>query len=121
MFTITIETQFKASHSVMTADGKSEPEHEHFWAVAMEIGADKLNDRGMAVDFGKLKAQLNNITSQLSGSSLNGVEYFRKTSATAESVAEYIFNKLEKQLGQGVQLEGVTVSEQVGCSAKYHK
>jgi 6-pyruvoyltetrahydropterin/6-carboxytetrahydropterin synthase len=121
LFTVTIETQFKASHSVSTLDGTSEPEHEHFWAVAVEVGAQKLNDRGMAVDFAKLKAKLNDITSQLSGGSLNNVEYFQKAHATAESVAEYIFNKIEAHLPEGVRLEGVTVSEQVGCSAKYHK
>jgi 6-pyruvoyl-tetrahydropterin synthase len=121
LFTITIEIQFKASHSVLTLDGTSEPEHEHFWAVAVEVGVQKLNDRGMAVDFAKLKAKINDITSQLSGGSLNDVEYFKKTRATAESVAEYIFNKIESQLSEGIRLEGVTVSEQVGCSAKYYR
>lgn len=121
MFTITIETQFKASHSILTANGTSEPEHEHFWAVAMEVRAEKLNDRGMAVDFGKLKAKLNEVTSQLSGSSLNDIEYFKNTHPTAESVAEYIFNRLDKQMPESVRLEGITVSEQVGCSARYYK
>jgi len=121
VFTVTIETQFKASHSVLTSEGTSEPEHEHFWAVAAEVGASNLNDRGMAVDFAKLKAKINDITSHLSGGSLNDVEYFKKRRATAESVAEYIFNKIEAEMPGGVQLEGVTVSEQVGCSAKYYK
>jgi 6-pyruvoyltetrahydropterin/6-carboxytetrahydropterin synthase len=121
VFTVTIETQFKASHSVTTLDGTSEPEHEHFWAVAVEVEAQKINDRGMALDFAKLKAKINDITSQLSGGSLNDVEYFKKTHATAESVAEYIYNRIEAELPAGVRLEGVTVSEQVGCSAKYHK
>ena len=121
MFTITIEIQFKASHSVTMHEGTSEPEHEHFWAVAVEVGAEKLNDRGMAVDFAKLKAKINEITSQLSGGSLNDIEYFKKSHATAESVAEYIYNRIESQMPSGVRLEGVTVSEQVGCSAKYYK
>jgi 6-pyruvoyltetrahydropterin/6-carboxytetrahydropterin synthase len=121
LFTVTIEVQFKASHSILAQDGAGEPEHEHFWAVAVEVGAPNLNDRGMAVDFAKLKAKLNDITSQLSGGSLNDVEYFRKRHATAESVAEYIYNRIEAELPAGVRLEGVTVSEQVGCSAKYHK
>ena len=121
MFTITIETQFKASHSVMMHDGTSEPEHEHFWAVAVEVGAEKLNDRGMAVDFARLKAKINDITSRLSGGSLGDVEYFKKIHPTAESVAEYIYNNIEAQITEGVRLESVTVSEQVGCSAKYYK
>jgi len=121
LFTIIIETQFKASHSVMMHNGTSEPEHEHFWAVAVEVSAEKLNDRGMAFDFAQLKARMNDITSQLSGGLLNEVEYFKKNRATAESVAKYLYESLESNMPNDVRLEGVTVSEQVGCSAKYHK
>lgn len=121
MFRITIEMQFKASHSVALPDGSKEPEHEHFWAVSVEIAADKLNKRGMAIDFAQLKARLTDITSQLGGALLNDVDYFREKGPTAENVAEYIFEKLEPNLPKDVRLEGITVSEQIGCSARYSK
>lgn len=121
MFTITIETQFKASHSVTLADGSREPEHEHYWAVSVEASADKLDKGGMAIDFAQLRARLNDVTSQLSDTVLNDVDYFREKGPTAENVAVYVFDKLEQNLPTGVRLEAVTVSEQVGCSARYSK
>ncbi len=121
MFTITIDKQFKAIHSVALPNGAKEPEHEHFWAVSAEVSADKLDNRGMVIDFAHVNARLNDITSQLSGEVLNDIDYFRESGSTAENVAMYIFNKLEPNLPDGVRLQSVTVSEQVGCSARYSK
>ena len=58
MFTISVETQFKAGHSVALPDGSREPEHEHFWAVSVEVSTDKLNGSGVVMDFAQLKARL---------------------------------------------------------------
>jgi 6-pyruvoyl-tetrahydropterin synthase len=121
LFTITIETQFKASHGVALPNGSREPEHEHFWAVTVEVSTDKLDKRGMAIDFAQLKARLGDVTSQLSGDLLNNVDYFRQNGPTAENVAAYVYTKLEPNLPTGVRLQGVTVSEQIGCSARYTK
>jgi 6-pyruvoyl-tetrahydropterin synthase len=98
-----------------------EPEHEHFWAVTVDVGADKLDARGMAIDFSKLKARISDIISQLDGATLNGIDYFRENCATAESMAAYIYTRLEPILPDEVRLEGVRVSEQIGCSARYHE
>jgi len=119
VFTISIETQFKAGHSVALPDGSREPEHEHFWAVLVEVSSDKLDGRGMAIDFAQLKARLTDITSKLGGASINDIDYFREKGPTAENVATYIFQRLEPNLPDGVRLASVSVSEQVGCTAKY--
>jgi 6-pyruvoyl-tetrahydropterin synthase len=121
LFTVTIETQFKAKHSVALQNGSPEPAHEHFWAVSVEVSTHKLDAKGMAIDFAQLRARLNDVTSQLSGAYLNEVDYFRKRCATAENVAAYIYDRVEPNLPSDMRLEGVTVSEQVGCSAKYRK
>ncbi len=121
MFTVSVETQFKASHSVKIQQNSLEPEHEHFWGVSAEVSSEKLDGNGVAMDFAWLKSKMKDITSQLAGGSLNDIDYFRQKSPTAECVAMYVFERLEPLLPQGVRLEGVTVSEQVGCSAKYHK
>lgn len=119
MFTISIEMQFKASHSVTLSH--EEPEHEHFWAVSAEVSTDKLNANGVAVDFALLKSKITDITSKLTGAILNDIDYFREKGPTAESVAVYIFERLEPTLPNGARLESVGVSEQVGCCAKYSK
>jgi 6-pyruvoyltetrahydropterin/6-carboxytetrahydropterin synthase len=119
LFTVSVETQFKAGHSVALPDGSKEPEHEHFWAVSVEVSSDKLNGNGVVMDFARLKSELTGITSKLGGGSLNDVDYFREHGPSAENVAVYIFQRLEPNLPDGVRLESVSVSEQVGCSAKY--
>ncbi|MBN2019159.1 MAG: 6-pyruvoyl tetrahydropterin synthase family protein [Sedimentisphaerales bacterium] len=121
MFTISVETQFKASHSVGLSKASPEPEHEHFWAVTVEVSTDKLESSGVAMDFALVKSKITEITSQLAGASLNEIDYFREKSPTAECVALYVFERLEQTLPKGVKLDSVTVSEQVGCSAKYSK
>jgi len=62
---------------------------------------------------------ITDITSKLGGASINDIDYFREKGPTAENVATYIFQRLEPNLPDGVRLESVSVSEQVGCSAKY--
>jgi 6-pyruvoyl-tetrahydropterin synthase len=119
LFTVSVETQFKASHSVALPDGSREPEHEHFWAVSVEVSGDKLNGSGVVMDFARLKAGLTDITSKLGGGSLSDNDYFREHGPSAESVAMYVFQRLEPKLPDGVRLVSVSVSEQVGCSAKY--
>jgi len=119
LFTVTVETQFKARHSITLPGRTSEPEHEHFWGVSAEVSADKVDNSGVVMDFAKLKADLTNITSQLGGALLNDVDYFRENGPTSENVAVYIFHRLEPTLPENVRLENVTVSEQVGCFAKY--
>ena len=119
MFTISVETQFKAGHSVALPDGSREPEHEHFWAVSAEVTTDKLDGRGIAIDFAQLKARLTDITSKLGGGSLSDIDDFREHGPSAECVAVYVFQRLKPKLPDEVRLVSVSVSEQVGCSAKY--
>jgi 6-pyruvoyl-tetrahydropterin synthase len=121
LWTVSVETQFKASHSVAMQQGVMEPEHEHFWGVTVEVSTDKLEGKGMAIDFAQLKSRITQITSQLAGASLNDIDYFHDKSPTAECVALYVFERLEPVLPKNVRLEGVAVSEQVGCSARYSK
>jgi 6-pyruvoyltetrahydropterin/6-carboxytetrahydropterin synthase len=119
LFTVSVETQFKASHSVALPDGSREPEHEHFWAVSVEVGSDKLDGNGVVIDFARLKAGLTDITFKLGDGSLSDVDYFREHGPSAENVAVYIFQRLMPKLPEGVRLKSVSVSEQVGCMAKY--
>ncbi len=121
LFTICVETQFKASHCVALPDGSIEPEHEHFWAISVEVSRNELDEKGLVVGFSRLKAALGDISSQLTGSVLNDVDYFRDKGATAESMSVYIFERLEPKLPKDVRLVCVTVSEQVGCWARYSK
>lgn len=121
MFTISVETHFWASHQLVFADGSKEPLHGHNWAVMAEVGADKLDQNGLVMDFCRLKAALDEIAAELTGGPLNRMDYFEQNSCSAESVSRYVFAKLEPQLAGHVRLESVRVVEACGCCAKFSK
>lgn len=121
MFTVGIETQFKAWHSIPLPDGTKEPEHEHFWAVEVEVYGESPTDGGVMIGFAQLKSRITDITSKLNETVLNEMDYFQGKCPSAENVAVYIFDRLEPTLPKNVRLKSVKVSEQVGCWAIYSK
>ena len=113
--------QFKASHSIPLPDGTNEPEHEHFWAVEVEVCGDTLAEGGVVIYFAQIKSRLTNVISALNETVLNESEYFRDKGSSAENVAAYIFDRLAPTLPDNVRLKSIKVSEQVGCWAIYRK
>ena len=121
MFTVGIETQFKAWHSIPLPDGTKEPEHEHFWAVEVEVCGEAPAEGGVVINFAQLKSRLTDVISTLKDTVLNETEHFRDKCPSAENVAVYIFDRLEPTLPANVRLKSIKVSEQVGCWATYSK
>jgi 6-pyruvoyltetrahydropterin/6-carboxytetrahydropterin synthase len=121
LFTIGIETQFKAWHSIPLPDGTKEPEHEHFWAVEAEVCGNAIAEGGVVINFAQLKSRLTNILSALNETVLNESNYFKDKCPSAENVAVYIFDRLGPTLPDNVRLKSIRVSEQVGCWASYNK
>jgi 6-pyruvoyltetrahydropterin/6-carboxytetrahydropterin synthase len=121
VFTVGIETQFKAWHSIPLPDGTKEPEHEHFWAVEVEVRGEAPVEGGVVINFAQLKSRLTDVTSTLKDTVLNETDHFRDKCPSAENVAMYIFNRIEPILPKNVQLKSIKVSEQVGCWATYSK
>ena len=121
MFTISVETYFWAPHQLVFADGSKEALHGHNWAVMAEVGADKLDQNALVMDFCRLKASLDEITAELTGGPLNRIDYFEQNSCSAENVAQYVFERLEPRLPGRVRLESVRVVETPGCCAKFSK
>jgi 6-pyruvoyltetrahydropterin/6-carboxytetrahydropterin synthase len=112
MFTISVEAQFQAS---------KEPLHRHDWMIVIKVSSEKLDSMGLVMDFGQLKAMVNEITSGLNGARLDDVSYFHRNNSSAENVAKYIFDELEPKLPGGVELRSVKVVEEPGCSARFSR
>ena len=119
MFTISVETQFQASHRLVLADGSKESVHSHRWSVTAALSSDKLNSMGLVMDFGRLRAMLDDIVAEFDGRTLEAIGYFQKNNPSAENVARYIYEKLEPRLPKGVKLHEIKVVEEAGCSAKF--
>jgi 6-pyruvoyltetrahydropterin/6-carboxytetrahydropterin synthase len=107
MFTVRIETQFRASHQLTLPDGSKEPLHQHDWAVTAKVSSDKLDSMGLVMDFGQLKAMVGEITARFDNVQLGSIDYFQRNNPSAENVAKYIFDKLEPKLPGGVKLRSI--------------
>ncbi|MFQ6036378.1 MAG: 6-pyruvoyl tetrahydropterin synthase family protein [Sedimentisphaerales bacterium] len=121
MFTVSVETRFRAAHQLIGPSGSKEPAHRHNWAVAADVSSDSLNTTGVVIDFRWLKAALDNIVAEFDNKSLSKIDYFRRNSPSAENVAKYIYEKLEPKLPKGLKLQGIRVIEEPGCSAGFSK
>lgn len=119
MFTVSVKTNFWASHQLALPDGPKEPRHQHNWAVTADVSSEKLNSIGLVMDFSQLKAMLDNIVAEFDNSPLDEIDYFRQNNSSAESIARYIYEKLESSLPDGVKLENIRIVEEPGCSANF--
>jgi 6-pyruvoyltetrahydropterin/6-carboxytetrahydropterin synthase len=121
LFTISVETQFLASHQLTLPNGSKEPLHTHNWLVTVDVSGKKLNKMGLLMDFHRLKKAVDNITAQFGPGPLEKSDFFKQNPSSAEMVAEYIYQTLEPQLPVGVKLISVKVVEEPGFSAKFSK
>ena len=121
MFTINVGTSFYASHQLTLPDGSKEKLHKHNWQVSVQIQNPQLNKMGLVMDFNRLKAKLENVVSDFNAVQMEEIDYFKKNNSSAENVAKYIYQKLEKKITDQLKLNYVQVTEEPGFSAKFMK
>lgn len=119
MFTVSVETRFRASHQLVLPDGSKEHAHGHNWLVTADVSSETINPLGVVMDFRQLKAMTDDIVAGFENESLDNLDYFQRNNPSAENVAKYIYEKLEPKLPKGVKLRCVRVEEEPGCSAKF--
>jgi 6-pyruvoyltetrahydropterin/6-carboxytetrahydropterin synthase len=100
MFTIKVETHFRASHQLTLPDGSKEPLHHHNWVVSTSISSDNLDSMGLVMDFSRLKAMVDKTIVGFDNVLLDSIDYFRRNNPSAENVAKYIFDKLEPKIAK---------------------
>jgi 6-pyruvoyl-tetrahydropterin synthase len=121
LYSVVVETNFRASHQLTMPNGSKEPLHDHDWKIAALVSSKNLNKMGLVMDFRRLKSLVDNIVSDFDGQKLEQLEFFQKNISSAENVAKYIYEKLEAMLPKSVKLNGITVTEERGCIAKFEK
>ena len=119
IFTISVETRFRASHQLTLPDGSKEPLHHHDWLVTADVSSDRLDNMGVVMSFQKLKAMIDATVGDFDNTAIETNGYFRQNNPSAENVARYIYEKLRINLPKGVKLRNVKVVEEPGCSAKF--
>lgn len=139
MYILKTEQSFDSAHFLSGYDGKCSNIHGHRWTVEIEIQSETLNStgklRGMIVDFGDLKKDLNSIVdfydhsliieqNSMKLETLNNLKNdgFRiievEFRPTAENFAHHFFNLMEQK---GYNVRKSTVYETPNNCATFQK
>jgi 6-pyruvoyltetrahydropterin/6-carboxytetrahydropterin synthase len=121
MFEVEITRNFSAAHCLRNYQGNCAKLHGHNWIVKVSAKSGKLDEIGIAVDFRKLKENLDEILTSLDHNNLNDLPLFSDRNPTSENVAEFIFGRMSEKLNsRSVKISKVTVSESPDSSASYY-
>jgi 6-pyruvoyltetrahydropterin/6-carboxytetrahydropterin synthase len=97
MHTIKILTDFAAAHSLRDYPGDCANLHGHNWHLEISISGE-LDASGMVMDFRSLKTKTKAIIDRLDHKYINEVAPFDTINPTAENIAKYVFDELDKQI-----------------------
>lgn len=95
MFIMNVHSTFSAAHHLQGYPGACKRLHGHNWQVRACFQSDRLDDIGMAVDFGVLKKHLHEICDRFDHQYLNDLPEFKDKNPTSETIAMEIFESLQ--------------------------
>ena len=100
MYELKIITQFAAAHRLENFNGKCEALHGHNWKVEVFLAGEQLDEAGLLVDFGVIKARTNALLEEVDHKYLNELEAFREQNPSSENLARYLFERLSTTLSR---------------------
>lgn len=139
MYILKTEHSFDAAHFLSGYEGKCSNLHGHRWKVIIKVKSLNLQEdkqqKGMVVDFGKLKSDLkeevdyfdHKLIMEENTLKVETVKALKKEGfqmielsfrPTAENLAKYFFKKME---GKGYDVKSATVFETPNNCASYEK
>lgn len=123
MYELTVIVEFEAAHRIVDYPGKCNRLHGHNWSVEVNVVGTKLNDLGMLIDFKELKKEVNQIINRLDHYYLNEIEAFKIMNPTAENIAKYIYEELEKSklLSEDNRVKSIKVWESPKSAVTYSR
>ncbi len=120
MFELKVTTHFAAAHQLTMVAEKCESMHGHNWKVEVVVAGARLNEAGVLIDFGELKAHVAGIMSQLDHKYLNELEVFSNANPSSENIAVFVADTLaEKLRGTGARVRRITAWESEDACATY--
>jgi 6-pyruvoyltetrahydropterin/6-carboxytetrahydropterin synthase len=117
MFSIIVETGFRATHHVRFPDGSVEAPHAHEWRVRVTVRRATLDEVGMVADFDHVRNLLSEAVRPFENADLNTHPALSGRNPTAEVVAHAVFDRLARVRLTG--LHRVEVTEAPGCVAVF--
>lgn len=119
MYELIVKRKFSAAHQLRGYKGKCESLHGHTYGVEVRIGAEKLNEIGLAVDFKELKKIIDEMLERYDHRLLNDVPPYDRENPSAEVIARTIYQELKPGMPEGAVLLRVTVWESEDAGAAY--
>lgn len=118
MFRLQVKGHFDSGHYLRGYRGKCAQPHGHRWEYEVVVQGDKLDELGMLVDFSAIKAIMKKVEDILDHRMLNDVPPFDVVNPTAENLAQFIYDFMDKH---HLDPARVTVWESPECCVKYYK
>jgi len=110
MFEVVVRSHFDAAHALRGYAGKCARLHGHRWTVEVAVQGSHLDSVGMLVDFGEIKAAVEEEIAALDHRLLNDLpEFASALNPTAENLAQFLFMKLAPVLKRGSDIHLVWV------------
>jgi 6-pyruvoyltetrahydropterin/6-carboxytetrahydropterin synthase len=120
MFEIDITRSFSAAHCLRGYQGECAALHGHNWTVQAVLRVRELDEIGIAVDFKKLKRELDMILDEFDHTNISNYPAFKELNPTSEIIAETIYNMLSPKMNDGnVKLHRIRVCESPTSGATY--
>ena len=120
MYYLSVSDSFSAAHRLCGYEGACSNLHGHNWKVRVGLKTDTLDNIGMAMDFGIIKAILKGILDKFDHAYLNEVACLDGLNPTSENLARYIFELMEKELlNQPASVYEVEICESEKSSVVY--
>lgn len=120
MFEIRIKRDFSAAHQLRGYDGNCANLHGHNWTVVVTVRTEKLDSLGIAIDFRKLKTEVDKVIEEFDHTNLNTLKYFTSSSPTSENLSKFIFEKLSLAINnKNAKVNKVLICESPDTGAAY--
>ena len=120
MFEIEIDRSFSAAHQLRGYNGDCCNLHGHNYKVTVTVRSAEQDEIGIALDFKKLKAGLNELLEELDHKFLNDLPDFADINPTSENLARFIYRRMGEKMNNGpVKVWKVRIGESDSSAVTY--
>ena len=120
MFEIEIERCFSAAHQLRGYNGNCSNLHGHNYRVTVTVRSNELDRIGIALDFRKLKQELESLLEEYDHRNLSELPEFQELNPTSEVLARTIYRRMgEKMNGGPIRVWKVRVGESDSSAVTY--
>lgn len=120
MFEIEIDRSFSAAHQLRGYNGDCCKLHGHNYKITVIIRASELDEIGIALDFKKLKSEVDSLLAEYDHTNLSEHEDFKEVNPTSENLAKTIYRKISDKMNSAtLRVHRVRVGESDHSAVTY--